>query len=213
MKKIPWLLVLLCGLVCAQESWLAPHVEKFKSVAADQIKKAKEELPLVKKSRVNAVASGNPKTAKGYVYRTGQDKKNAIAQIERSIKWHEDFLKGTISQFPDADLPTVGIGTVVPNSLRVMQVISPNAAIVDLSWVDEFYSGLKEIRQVKHRYVWLEASTSGWSDDGFVDFRQPMIVVGTKQYDTGSGSKTVPHLRALSEQDIADYKKLMNKKD
>lgn len=236
------LVVVLCGTCIAEEGRsFKAHVEAMQTKATAELKRAKEDLVLAKKARVNAAYRGPQRTEKGFVLKNGDEKRMAIAYFESEILHWEKALRGEFVPLPD-ELSPGQIGIITNEENLVSQVVSNTAAIIDANSpgariakrrpnVDaptgplvrdsqDAFSAFQRAREnaiapqyLTSRVIWVETSTAGMVDGASVKITKPVVITGTKQYGTvAGGTKTLLHARTLTEDEIAEYRKVMTAK-
>lgn len=231
--------VMACSVVAAEDGWIKPHAEAMKTKATTELKRAKEDLAMAKKARVNQAYRGPKRTDKGFVLANGNEKRAAIAYFEAEIKHWERALIGEVVPLPHGELTIGQIGVVATQENLVTQVVSPTAAIIDVNsdearsskrpqrrssgpagfeaGTQEAFSAFQSAREAANadeyfnsRLLWVEISTVGMVDGENATIDRPLAIIGTKRYETViGGSKTLLISKALTDEDIAEYRRIM----
>lgn len=190
------------------DQWLAVIAKELK----DSVPTKRAELESTLKERKKAKIGTRGLTS----FKTAAEKKRAIAEIETKLRLPQEDLAVEFTDISDSK-PAVGsFGYPWMRQLRVRQVVSPTAAIVEMRrfTLAASVSDGKRVTTIPSEriavLVWIETDTSGWTDNSTVDFPHPIVFTGTKKYDnTGGSTNTILHARTITPEHIITLKKLV----
>lgn len=169
-----------------------------------QLRSAKA-APIIRNQNTT-ITSGPLETNLFKNFPSKEAKKSAIDRGEKEVSLAEERLKSA-GQFDPTNIPWLPkeqpklkhAGTVWNDRFRVIQVVDPHSAIVEILYGTSY--GLERFT------IWLEADTSKWSDGALVEFHQPVIFVGNHQYETTSGgTKTLLVARTWTEAELKRFR-------
>lgn len=230
-------MLVVAGAVWADESFIK-SVTELKKRASKDLVRAKDDLALAKKGRVNAAYRGPKKSDKGFVFSSADEKRSAIAYFDAEINHWGKLLGGEFVPLPDEF--KIGQIGIVKNEGLVTQVTSATSAIIDFNSAEarrsrttvriqedapqalergtqEAFSTFQRNKRNSTmetyqttRVIWLDTSTQEMVDGELARVSQPVIVIGTKTYDTiGGSTRTILHARTLSNAERDEYSRVM----
>lgn len=171
----------------------------------EAIKKQNFELPFIRKARVGRTKSGKmERTARGTVFPTVLDKREAIRESEEEIERLTKLRKAVEDRkefsFPILIKPSVGeCGRPIFKEFLVVQVIPDKGMLARITTLDGeemfFISGLDTSKAV-------DGKVYKFGDDVVFD------VPSNHTYQTANGSNTVLHLEAIPSSVVRDVKKV-----
>lgn len=144
-----------------------------------------------------------------------ESKQVAIEEATKLAAIREEAVRNaTVNQPPELNPEQIMIGhagTVWRDELRIVQVIDHGNAIVTMTRAVPTTLAERGVPKTRYRGVpielWLQRDTTGWTDGATVPFKEPIVLTGTRQYETvGGGSKTLFTAREWTQEELERFR-------
>lgn len=151
--------------------------------------------------------------------------KKDAERLSESIKSYGKYVRSRTKKSPKSPIPPLYLWLAKKgdigyptgqnsdeehNLYRVLQVVGPRDMIIETRDGDSVLTEAREHLWLKRVSVWVSNHpTDGLTDNSFVHLSQVFEVIGTRQYQTITGSNTILEIRPFSIQDGQTLKKLL----